>query len=41
MDTVKRITGKYPHEMNGVWFWWGDKKDSDGYQKLWKMMYDR
>jgi mannan endo-1,4-beta-mannosidase len=29
------------HEMNGVWFWWGDKKGPDGYQKLWKMMYDR
>ena len=27
------------HEMNGVWFWWGDKKGPDGYQKLWKMMY--
>jgi mannan endo-1,4-beta-mannosidase len=29
------------HEMNGVWFWWGDKKGPDGYQKLFKMMYDR
>jgi len=29
------------HEMNGVWFWWGDKKGKDGIQKLWKMMYDR
>src|SRR5690606_34766856 len=29
------------HEMNGVWFWWGDKKGADGYQKLWKMMYER
>lgn len=29
------------HEMNGVWFWWGDKKGEKGYQKLWKMMYDR
>jgi mannan endo-1,4-beta-mannosidase len=29
------------HEMNGVWFWWGDKKGPDGYQKLWKMMFDR
>lgn len=29
------------HEMNGVWFWWGDKKGEDGYQKLWKMMYER
>jgi len=29
------------HEMNGVWFWWGDKKGMDGYQKLWKMMYER
>lgn len=29
------------HEMNGVWFWWGDKKGEDGFKKLWKMMYDR
>jgi mannan endo-1,4-beta-mannosidase len=29
------------HEMNGIWFWWGDKKRKDGIQKLWKMMYDR
>jgi len=29
------------HEMNGVWFWWGNKKGKEGIQKLWKMMYDR
>jgi mannan endo-1,4-beta-mannosidase len=29
------------HEMNGVWFWWGDKRGENGIQKLWKMMYDR
>lgn len=29
------------HEMNGVWFWWGDKRGPAGYQKLWKMMFDR
>lgn len=29
------------HEMNGVWFWWGDKKGEDGFVKLWKMMFDR
>lgn len=29
------------HEMNGVWFWWGDKKGPDGYAKLWKNLYDR
>lgn len=29
------------HEMNGGWFWWGQKKGEDGYKKLWKMMYDR
>ncbi len=29
------------HEMNGVWFWRGNKKGKDGIQKLWKMMYDR
>lgn len=29
------------HEMNGVWFWWGNKKGKGGIAKLWKMMYDR
>ncbi len=29
------------HEMNGVWFWWGNKKGENGVAKLWKMMYDR
>jgi mannan endo-1,4-beta-mannosidase len=29
------------HEMNGVWFWWGNKKGENGITKLWKMMYDR
>jgi mannan endo-1,4-beta-mannosidase len=29
------------HEMNGVWFWWGNRKGEDGIAKLWKMMYDR
>ena len=29
------------HEMNGIWFWWGNRKGKDGIAKLWKMMYDR
>jgi len=29
------------HEMNGVWFWWGNKKGPDGVAKLYKIMYDR
>jgi mannan endo-1,4-beta-mannosidase len=29
------------HEMNGVWFWWGNKKGKDGIAKLWQLMYDR
>jgi mannan endo-1,4-beta-mannosidase len=29
------------HEMNGVWFWWGNKKGEEGFVKLWKMLYDR
>ena len=29
------------HEMNGVWFWWGNKKGKNGITRLWKMMYDR
>ncbi len=29
------------HEMNGVWFWYGDRKGSDGYEKLWKIVYER
>lgn len=29
------------HEMNGVWFWWGNRPGNDGVIKLWKMMYNR
>lgn len=29
------------HEMNGMWFWYGNRPGSEGIQKLWKMMYDR
>ena len=29
------------HEMNGVWFWWGNRKGKDGIARLWKMMYER
>lgn len=29
------------HEMNGKWFWWGQKPGEDGYQKLFIMLYDR
>jgi len=28
------------HEMNGDWFWWGNKQGTDGFVKLWRMMYD-
>lgn len=29
------------HEMNGVWFWWGNKPGSDGYTALYRMMFER
>jgi mannan endo-1,4-beta-mannosidase len=29
------------HEMNGVWFWWGNRKGKDGYAKLWQQLYER
>ncbi|MDR1938110.1 MAG: glycoside hydrolase family 26 protein, partial [Tannerellaceae bacterium] len=29
------------HEMNGEWFWWGNRKGENGFAKLWVMMYDR
>lgn len=28
------------HEMNGGWFWWGNRPGENGYKKLWIMMYD-
>ena len=28
------------HEMNGVWFWWCNKKGENGFKKLWIMMVD-
>lgn len=47
-ETLKKIQeAKIPvlwrpyHEMNGVWFWWGNKPGEDGFIKLWKMLYDR
>lgn len=29
------------HEMNGEWFWWGNKPGPNGYQKLFRMLYER
>jgi mannan endo-1,4-beta-mannosidase len=29
------------HEMNGGWFWWGNKPGENGYKKLYRMLYDR
>lgn len=29
------------HEMNGDWFWWGYRKGPEGYQKLWRMLFQR
>lgn len=29
------------HEMNGMWFWYGDRKGSEGFVKLWKIMFER
>lgn len=29
------------HEMNGGWFWWGQKQGENGYKKLWRMLFDR
>ncbi|MGB6150870.1 MAG: glycosyl hydrolase, partial [Pricia sp.] len=29
------------HEMNGVWFWWGNKKGENGFTRLWKQLYER
>lgn len=29
------------HEMNGEWFWWGNRPGKQGYQKVWHMLYDR
>jgi mannobiose 2-epimerase len=29
------------HELNGVWFWWGNRKGENGSAKLYRMIYDR
>lgn len=29
------------HEMNGMWFWYGNRPGKEGIQKLWKIMYER
>ncbi len=29
------------HEMNGIWFWWGNRPGENGFEKLWIQLYDR
>lgn len=29
------------HEMNGGWFWWGDRPGKSGYAALWRQMFER
>lgn len=29
------------HEMNGSWFWWGNRPGKNGYQKLYHMLFER
>lgn len=29
------------HEMNGSWFWWGQRPGKGGYEALYRMLYDR
>jgi cellobiose epimerase len=29
------------HELNGVWFWWGNRKGPNGSAKLYRMLFDR
>jgi len=30
------------HEMNGAWFWWGNRRDPEaGFISLWRMLYQR
>jgi len=29
------------HEMNGEWFWWGNRRGEQGFTVLWKMLYHR
>ena len=28
------------HEMNGAWFWWGNKPGENGFRRLWIMTYE-
>jgi mannan endo-1,4-beta-mannosidase len=29
------------HEMNGVWFWWCNRRGPDGFPRLWDMLFER
>ena len=29
------------HEMNGNWFWWGDRPGENGYRRLYRMLFER
>jgi mannan endo-1,4-beta-mannosidase len=40
-DAAVPVLWRPYHEMNGVWFWWGNRKGKDGIARLWKMMYER
>ena len=40
-DTHVPVLWRPYHEMNGAWFWWGKKRGADGYQKLYRMLFDR
>jgi mannan endo-1,4-beta-mannosidase len=40
-DTGVPVLWRPYHEMNGKWFWWGQKTGASGYQKLYRMLFDR
>ncbi len=41
MDYQIPVLWRPYHEMNGMWFWWGNQPGEEGIQKLWKQMYHR
>jgi len=40
-DAAVPVLWRPYHEMNGKWFWWGQKPGARGYKRLYRMLFDR
>ncbi len=40
-DAAVPVLWRPYHEMNGKWFWWGQKRGDSGYRQLYRMLFER